>query len=334
MPRCASTPSGACTPRSPDGPSRRSRSPGADRHARFPAVIAVAAYGRFARGDLEEAIELGDRAVAAAEELGVDSSGLAERTLGNAWFYLNETTVGTDWMDRMIASARDGSAARLTHALYMRSVAHTSLGDRVKGAQFAGEALGCGRRPADHRRPGPRRSTRSGWRSSRPTRSKRRPTSSSPPTSPRDAGNRWIQAFALTEVLWLRAREGEPREALAGYADVVEIWYRGGDWANQWLSLRHVFAILVQLQAHLGAATLHGALTAAGTAYALPFEASEAERITSLVDGAARSPRRGHRSPPRSAAARASTTARSSTSCSSRSGPWAARASTRDELAG
>ena len=64
----------------------------------------------------------------------------------------------------------------------------------------------------------------------------------------------------------------------------MEIWYRGGDWANQWLSLRHVFGILVQLRAHLGAATLHGALTAAGAAYALPFEPSDAERITALVD--------------------------------------------------
>jgi len=60
----------------------------------------------------------------------------------------------------------------------------------------------------------------------------------------RDAGNRWIQAFALTEVLWLEARQGRPREALARYIDVIDLWYRGGDWANQWLSLRHVFASL------------------------------------------------------------------------------------------
>ena len=57
-------------------------------------VVAVAAYGRFARGDLEGAIELGDNAIAAAERLGVDSSGLAERTLGNAWFYRNDVVRG------------------------------------------------------------------------------------------------------------------------------------------------------------------------------------------------------------------------------------------------
>jgi hypothetical protein len=45
-----------------------------------------------------------------------------------------------------------------------------------------------------------------------------------------------------------------------------------------------VFGILVQLRADLAAATLHGALTAAGSAYALPFEAADAQRISDLVD--------------------------------------------------
>jgi len=257
--------------------------PGAPDHERFPVVLAVAAYGRFVRGDLEAAIELADQAVSASEALGVDSSGLAERTLGNAWFYRNETARGTGWMDRMIASARGGSPARLAHALYMRSVSHTSLGDRVMGAQLAGEAVAAATAsgsPTAHAQA--LYALGLALESTDPVEAATHLQRSA--DIAREAGNRWIQAFALTEVLWLRSREGEPHLALAGYADVVEIWYRGGDWANQWLSLRHVFGILVQLRAHLGAATLHGALTAAGAAYALPFEAAEAERITSLVD--------------------------------------------------
>jgi hypothetical protein len=74
------------------------------------------------------------------------------------------------------------------------------------------------------------------------------------------------------------------RAALARYSDVIDLWYRGGDWANQWLSLRHVFGIFMQLRDYHGAATLHGALSAAGAAYALPFEASDAQRISGLVD--------------------------------------------------
>jgi hypothetical protein len=163
----------------------------------------------------------------------------------------------------------------------MRSVGFTSLGDSVKGAQLAGEA-----RRGDHvglaDGVGSGGVRRLGLRWSRgPDRGRR--TSSKRRISHDDAGNRWIEAFALTEVLWLEARQGRPREALARYSDVIEIWYRGGDWANQWLSLRHVFGILVQLRAHLGAATLHGALSAAGAAYALPFEASDAEHLAALA---------------------------------------------------
>jgi len=98
------------------------------------------------------------------------------------------------------------------------------------------------------------------------------------------AGNRWIQAFALTEVLWLEARQGRPREALGALHRRDRPLVSRRDWANQWLSLRHVFGILVQLRADLAAATLHGALTAAGSAYALPFEAADAQRIGALVD--------------------------------------------------
>jgi hypothetical protein len=72
--------------------------------------------------------------------------------------------------------------------------------------------------------------------------------------------------------------------ALAGFAGVIDLWFRGGDWANQWLSLRHVFGILVQTHDHRAAATLHGALAAVGAAYALPFESSDAEHITELVE--------------------------------------------------
>ena len=106
-------------------------------HHRYPVAVSVAAYGRFGRGDLEGAIQLGEQAVAAARRLGVDTSGLAERALGNAWFYRGDYEQGAEWTDRMIASAQSGSPARLAHALYMRSVAFTMVGDTVRGAQFA-----------------------------------------------------------------------------------------------------------------------------------------------------------------------------------------------------
>jgi predicted ATPase/DNA-binding SARP family transcriptional activator len=257
--------------------------PDAEVHPRFPIVLAVAAYGRFVRGDLEAAIALGDDAIAAATQLDVDCAGLAERTLGNAWFYEGDTQQGTAWMDRMVESAREASPARLAHALYMRSVAATSMGDAARGRGAADEAAAAARASGS-----PSARAQADYaqglaiEATNPAAAAELLQQSA--DLARDAGNRWVQAFALTEVLSLVAREGRPREALARYADVVDLWYRGGDWANQWLSLRHVFGILVQLRANLGAATLHGALTAAGAAYALPIEASDAERITALVD--------------------------------------------------
>jgi hypothetical protein len=257
--------------------------PGADAHVRYPVVVGVAAYGRFVRGDLESAIELGDRAIAAAERLAIDGSGLAERALGNAWFYQGDTERGTGWMDCMITSARNGSPARLAHALYMRSVAFTSVGDSARGVRFATDCFSAAARSGS-----PSALAQAHYaqglalKSTSPVESGAELQRSA--DIARNAGNRWIQAFALTEVLWLEADQGRPREALARYIDVIDLWYRGGDWANQWLSLRHVFGILVELRADFGAATLHGALTAAGAGYALPFEAADAQRIGVLVD--------------------------------------------------
>jgi predicted ATPase/DNA-binding SARP family transcriptional activator len=252
-------------------------------HDRYPVAVGVSAYGRFIRGDLEGAIELGERAVAAARRLNVEGSGLAERALGNAWLYRGDYQRGAEWTDRMVASARGGSPARLAHALYMRSVAFTTVGDHVKGAEVAEDAANAATRsrsPTAHAE---------ALYAQALARKSINPHEASADLQraadiARDAGNRWIQAFALTEVLWLEAREGRPREALARYVDVIDLWYRGGDWASQWLSLRHVFGILVQLRADLAAATLHGALAAAGSAYALPFEAADAQEINVLVD--------------------------------------------------
>ena len=133
----------------------------------------------------------------------------------------------------MVDSAVTGSAARLAHACYMMSVAFTSVGDSKNGSDWPScltmlpwsqghQALsrrlvrrrGCPYGDGTERGEG----CAGGCRGLR-----------------RHAGNRWIQAFALTEVLELEASQGQPRQALKRYADVIDIWYRGGDWANQWL---------------------------------------------------------------------------------------------------
>jgi predicted ATPase/DNA-binding SARP family transcriptional activator len=256
---------------------------GASRHPLGPLACAVAAYGRFVRGDMELAVELGERALALAEELGVDTSGLAERALANTWFYRGDPVVAVEWTDRMLASAREGTPARLAHALYMLSVANTSIGDSVRGASYAGEARAAAEASGS---PTARAQVAYAFglalESTDPVEAARHLEQAVDLAA--GAGNRWVEAFALTEVLWLQARQGDPAGALARYADVLDLWYRGGDWANQWLSMRHVFGILVQLGVHEPAAIVHGALVAAGASYALPFEPADAERLSGLVD--------------------------------------------------
>ena len=247
-----------------------------------PIVLGIAAYGRFVRGDLDDSIKFADLALASSVRLATSSSGLAERAHGNSWFYKGDADVAQRWIERMLDDARDGSTSRLVHALYMRSVAYTSVGDPQRGAEVATEGLAVARRSGS-----PTALAQASYalglafESSDETAAARLLAQAAAVAA--DAGNRWVQAFALTEVLWLEAHRGAPLAALAGFADVIDLWFRGGDWANQWLSLRHVFGILCQLHDDRSAATLHGALTAVGAVYALPFVADDAEQITKSV---------------------------------------------------
>jgi predicted ATPase/DNA-binding SARP family transcriptional activator len=262
--------------------SATAATPGFDAEPRAPVVLSVSAYFAWARGDLELAIDLSHRALALGEELGTDTSGLAERTLGNAIFYQGNIAEGTAWMERMLDSARQGgSNARLAHALYMRSVSRTSMGDPIRGALLAGEA----RAAADQCR-SPTAYAEAAYalgvslQGSDPEAAARALRESAALGA--ECGNRWIEAFALTEVHKLEAQRGDVGAALRGFATVIRIWYRGGDWANQWLSLRHVCRTLALTGATRAAAVLHGALTAAGAAYALPGTLEEAAEFDRL----------------------------------------------------
>jgi len=257
--------------------------PGIDDHPDLPVVLAVAAYGRWVRGDLESAIRLAHQGLDARPDQRPSESGLPERVLGNAHFYLGHVAAALEWMDQMVRSAREsGSPARLAHGLYMVSVARTSLGDHVKGAIRAGEA-----RAAADLATSPTAMAQAlyalGLALEGPEPDDALVHLERAAQLAASAGNRWIEGFALTEVHWMTARRGAHVAGLAGFADVVDLWYRGGDWANQWLSLRHVFGILTDLGAYEVAAVLHGALAAVGAANALPFEPADAERLAADV---------------------------------------------------
>ncbi|MCU1501740.1 MAG: putative ATPase, partial [Ilumatobacteraceae bacterium] len=256
--------------------------PHAAAHPRYPVVLAIVSYGKFVRGDLHASIDVALESVSATQDAGAESSGLAERTLGNALFYLGRTAEALRWMDRMVVSARDGSPARLAHALYMRSVAETSLGRTVKGAILAGEANATARASGS-----PTAGAQAAYalglalEGTDAAESIRLLRESAALAGA--AGNRWIEAFAQTEVWWLAARDGDLRAALRGSGVVLDTWHREGDWANLRLSLRRVFGLLTQHGDHHAAAVLHGALNASGANSALPFQPSDADDLDAAV---------------------------------------------------
>ncbi len=248
------------------------------------ATIGLAAYGRFVRGDMAGAVELAHRGVDADAKVDISLSGLPERVLGNALFYMERTDEAVQWMSRLLESARRSeNKGRIAHALYMMSVAATSLGDGIRGAILAGEAREVAREVGS-----PTAQAQASYalglalESVDPAEALAHFEAASDHAAA--ARNRWIEAFILTEVHWLHAKRGDRLSALHGYANVIDLWYRGGDWANQWLSLRRVLAILIDAGALETASVLHGALGAVGASHAMPFEPADAERLTRRID--------------------------------------------------
>jgi hypothetical protein len=258
--------------------------PSASDHPLYPVALGIVAYGRFVRGDLDAAAEVGERAIAAADRLGTSTMGIAERAIGNARFFQGRPDEACVLADRMIERtiALD-SASLIAHAYYMRSVAETSVGDSELAAtlaEFSTEAAQRSGSPTAH--------AQAEYAVGMSLEKKDPPQAlqhlDRSVVHAESVGNRWIRAFALTESLWIRAQLGEPRDALVRYHDVVDTWFRGGDWANQWLSLRHVFAILERLEHDEIAATLYGALVAAGGMRALPVNPGTVDEVSRAVD--------------------------------------------------
>ena len=258
--------------------------PGTEERPLYPVILGILAYGRYVRGELTGAVVAGRDAVAAAERLGAPTWALAERALGNALFYRGETADALAWMERMVEAAREsGDDSLLTHGCYMRSVAHTSVGDHDGARRLAAEGQHAAERCGS-----PTALAQAAYAAGLSfERDDPDLALELLVTSGRLAGtvdNRWLRAFARTEELYLRAQRGDIDEALIGYREVVDTWFRGGEWANQWLSLRHLFGVFASLGDDEIAAVLHGALDAAGAATALPFEPSEAARVNALAD--------------------------------------------------
>jgi hypothetical protein len=131
----------------------------------------------------------------------------AERALGNALFYLGRPDEAL-LMDKMVAAARDGSPARLAQRFYMRSVAGpASVASYGERSWWRAAQRPPVRRLA-HRAGTGRAQARLDPRGTEPDESLRLLGHAAATAGA--AGNRWIEAFAQTEVWWLQARTGTP----------------------------------------------------------------------------------------------------------------------------
>jgi predicted ATPase len=260
--------------------------PDVEQHPGHPVVAAMVAYGHFVRGELSRAESWARTALDAARAHGSTTEGLAQRVLGNALFFRGRRDEALDWMDQMTRVVQEtGRDGRLAHVAYMASVARSSIGDDDAARHYAREA-----RAAAERCGSATAAAQSAYAEAlvlepdEPARAA--DLLGAGAAAAAGAGNRWMHAFARTEELALRARSGDPAGTLAGFREVVDTWFRGGDWANQWLSLRHLTPVFAEVGDLTTTGLLEGAIAAAGATSALPFAPSTAARSAALVASA------------------------------------------------
>jgi hypothetical protein len=104
-------------------------------------------------------------------------------------------------------------------------------------------------------------------------------------------GNTFLLGIAGVSATTLRARHGDPQEALRRFPALIDLWDSAGNWTQQWVMLRSLVATLVRLGRDEPAAVLYGALSASPTA--APLFGADAERLTRVVETMQRRAGRG-----------------------------------------
>lgn len=258
--------------------------PAVEGHPLLPDALATAAYGRFVRGDLDAAVALAERSLDAERRLGLPSCGLSSRTLANVSYYRGKAYEAAETCQRMVAGARaSGDDARLAHPLYMASVGLASDARTEASRLLADEAVSLARRIANPTALAAALYARAlVLEAVDPDRAVS--TLEDSIAHGAAAGNRWIVAFAQTELVSLAGRRGDLDGALRLAREVIDMWHRAGDWANQWLTLRHVAGVLALRGDHEAAAMLHAAVRLASAELAMPIEASDLRRVGAILE--------------------------------------------------
>ena len=231
------------------------------RHDLLAVVTGVRAYGAWVRGEFEAAVALAHAARAAEDASAVAPTGLVERVLANVLYATGEIESGLIEGARLIEIAEDShNESRLAHAYYMASVASSSLGDYDEAHRLIARSREAGRRtgsPTD---------LASAWVAegfaTRDDDDAALDAFAAADRLARSAGNRWMSAFARTEASGLLVSQGHLGDGCDGLAEVVDTWYRAGEWAQQWHTLSRCVIALDRIGRHEVAAQVLGAIEA------------------------------------------------------------------------
>ena len=215
---------------------------GADEPA-YPLLLGVRAYGAWVRGEFEAALALAREGRKRERQLGVEPSGLVERVLANVLSTIGQIDAGLDEMRAQLALAEaSGNPSRLVHACYMGSVGYASTGNYDDARRLADRAAEIGARtgsPTDLASAAVAR----GFLAIDDPRTALDAFAGAERLA-RSAGNRWMRAFAHTEASGLLVHLGQLDAGCRGLAEMVDAWYRAGEWPHQWHTLtRCVFAL-------------------------------------------------------------------------------------------
>jgi predicted ATPase/DNA-binding winged helix-turn-helix (wHTH) protein len=210
------------------------RAPGAGDHPLVPLLTGVRAYGAWVRGEFDVAIALAEETRRLETALGVAPSGLAERVFGNVLCLIDRFDDAFQATARQFELAEaSGNRSRLVHAGYMWSVALSTIGDYAAARTFVARVREIA---LETQSPTDLASAYVAEGFAEPGDAALDALEESARFATA-AGNRWMAAFARTEVSGLLVRRGDMERGCTELAEMVSRWYQAGEWAQQWHTL-------------------------------------------------------------------------------------------------
>jgi predicted ATPase len=236
------------------------RTPSARDHRLAPLLTGMRAYGAWVRGEFDLAVALAEETRNLERALEVAPCGLAERVLANVLYIVGRSDLGhAEGMRQVEIAEESGDPSRIVHACYMGAVGHSSEGKYDEAHVLVARA----RALAEHTQcPTDLASVAVAEGFSRKAEDDALRAFLSADRIARSAGNRWMSAFAYTEASGLRVARGDLDAGCAGLADMVAVWYRAGEWSQQWHTLSRCVIALHRIGHAELAAELVGSIEA------------------------------------------------------------------------